>query len=243
MLCTAEINAATNLLSRSACATEGDAAPEWCRRHRNPYREWIGAQIRADAWAYAAAGDPALAASLAWRDASWTHERNGIYGEMFFAALIAAAFREQNFHRLVEAGLAQIPAECRLAQWVRRCLGWLEEYSCWEGAVERLESELGTMHVVHTINNALLTLIALYYGKGCLDETICIAVMCGLDTDCNAATAGSVVGAMRGHARLESRLAPRLNDTARLKMIGFHEVRFRQLAERHAAVWKRIRHG
>ncbi|MGC8781686.1 MAG: ADP-ribosylglycohydrolase family protein, partial [Anaerolineae bacterium] len=37
--------------------------------HRNPYREWIGAQIRADFWGYAALGDPARAAEYAWRDA------------------------------------------------------------------------------------------------------------------------------------------------------------------------------
>ncbi len=239
-LCTAEINAATNLLARSACAREGDATPEWCRRHRNPYREWIGAQIRADGWAYAAAGNPSLAAELAWRDAHWTHERNGIYGEMFFAALIAAAFVERDFHRLVNTGLAHIPAECRLARWIRRCLAWCETYPNWEGAIERLEDELNEMHAVHTINNALVVLIALFYGRGRLDDTICIATMCALDTDCNAATAGSIVGAQRGHAALESRLAPRLND--RVEPVPHaREHRFVELASRHAAVWRMLR--
>ncbi len=239
-LCTAEINAATNLLARSACGREGDATPQWCRRHRNPYREWIGAQIRADAWGYAAAGNPALAAELAWRDAHWTHERNGIYGEMFFAAVIAAAFVESDFSRLVETGLARIPAECRLAGWIRRCLEWLETCANWEEAMDRLESELGQMHVVHTINNALIVLIALYYGGGELDRTTCIAVMCGLDTDCNGATAGSIIGAIRGHDKLDSHLSPRLNDTAKVKMIGFEEITFTELADRHAAVWKAL---
>lgn len=240
-LCTAEINAATNLLWRSACGKEGDATPEWCRRHRNPYREWIGAQIRADGWAYAAAGNPTLAAEFAWRDAHWTHERNGIYGEMFFAALIAAAFVEKDFHRLVQIGLAQIPADCRLARWIHRCLGWLKEYPTWEGAIQRLEDELNDMHVVHTINNALVVLIALYYGRGRLDDTVCIAVMCALDTDCNGATAGSIVGAQLGRAALGSRLAPRLNDTVKVNMIGFQETTFTALAARHAAVWKKLR--
>jgi len=240
-LCTAEINAATNLLSHSACGKEGDATPEWCRRHRNPYREWIGAQIRADGWAYAAAGNPALAAELAWRDAHWTHERNGIYGEMFFAAIIAAAFVEKELTRLIPIGLAHIPAECRLAHWIHRCLDWLREYPTWEGAIQRLEDELSEMHVVHTINNALIVLIALHYGRGQLDDTICIAVMCALDTDCNGATAGSIIGAMLGHAALNSRLAPRLNDTAKVNMIGFHHTTFSELATRHAAVWQKLR--
>ncbi|MGF1452052.1 MAG: ADP-ribosylglycohydrolase family protein [Opitutales bacterium] len=240
-LWTAEANAATNLISRSAMGKEGDATAAFCRRHRNPYREWIGAQIRADAYAYAAAGRPELAAELAWRDASWTHERNGIYGSMFFAAIIAAAFVERDFQELVRIGLSEIPHNCRLARWVRRCLGWLEEAPTWENAVERLEAELGDLHTVHTLNNALVVLIALYYGKGSLDETICIAVMCALDTDCNAATAGSIVGAMHGAANLGSKLAPRLNDSVKARAFDFSETTFTELARRHAAVWQELR--
>ena len=51
----------------------------------------LGALIRADGFGYACAGDPRKAAELAYRDAYLTHRRNGIYGEMLFAAAIAAA--------------------------------------------------------------------------------------------------------------------------------------------------------
>ena len=56
----------------------------------NPYRQWIGAAIRADAWGYTAAGWPEKAATLAWRDGVLSHRRNGVYAEMYFAAAIAA---------------------------------------------------------------------------------------------------------------------------------------------------------
>ncbi len=71
---------------------EIEANLDYIRGHLNPFREWIGAQIRADGWAYGAAGRPALAAEFAYRDAALSHVKNGIYGEMLFAAAIAAAF-------------------------------------------------------------------------------------------------------------------------------------------------------
>ncbi|RFC75669.1 ADP-ribosylglycohydrolase family protein [Streptomyces sp. AcE210] len=59
--------------------------------HRNPFREWIGAQIRADVFGWTNPGDPARAAELAHADATLTHTANGVYGEMFVAAAIAHA--------------------------------------------------------------------------------------------------------------------------------------------------------
>jgi len=239
-ICTAEAQAILNYQSRSwRCGDRPVGDPAWMRRHRNPYREWIGAQIRADGWAFCCAGRPELAAELAWRDAHWTHERNGIYGEMMFAAMIAAAFAEHDLERLVDIGLSEIPRDCRLARWVARCRGWLRECAGFEACMDRLEAELGEMHVVHTINNALVCLIALHYGKLDTAQAPAIAVMCGLDTDCNGATVGSVVGAIAGRRAFGEALAGRLHDEIRPRMFGFEQVAMRDLAARCA----RIRNG
>lgn len=239
-ICTAETQAITNLQLRSCRGFGGPATPTFTRRHRNPYREWIGAQIRADGWAWCCAGKPELAAEFAWRDAHWTHERNGIYGEMCFAAMQAAAFVESDPRRLVEIGLSEIPRDCRLARWARTCLGWIDHSTSFEACMERLEAALPDMHAVHTINNALVCLIALHYGALTLERTPAIAVMCGLDTDCNGATVGSIVGARLGRSRCTGPLVERLHDTIKADLRGFQQVTMTELATRTAAQWRRV---
>jgi hypothetical protein len=110
-ICTAETQAIMNFNLRTPRIGNATMfpSPAFTSRHNNPYREWIGAQIRADTWAYACAGCPELAAEFAWRDAHWTHTANGVYGEMFAAAMIASAFVESDPRRLVEIGLSEIP--------------------------------------------------------------------------------------------------------------------------------------
>ena len=218
------------------------ATPAWTRSHKNPYREWIGAQIRSDGWAWACAGKPELAAEFAYRDVCWTHTRNGIYGAMFFAAVQAGAFVEHDVRRLVDIGLSEIPADCRLARWIRAAVTWWDKAPDLEAALDRMEGEpaLRGMSPVHTINNAVACVLALLYAEPQIDAATCAAVMTGLDTDCNGATVGSVVGAMTGLEAYRGRMAARLNDTLKPAMVGFPDLRMRELAERHAAVWRRV---
>ncbi|HPO91329.1 MAG TPA: ADP-ribosylglycohydrolase family protein [Victivallales bacterium] len=239
-ICTAEAQAILNVQNCSERGNYPAHTIEWISTYRNPYREWIGAQIRADGWAFCCAGNPELAAEFAWRDASWTHRRNGIYGEMMFAAIQAAAFCVSDPTELVKIGLSEIPRNCRLAIWVKKCLEWIKSSNNFEECMEKLETELQDMHVVHTINNALICIIAMFYGKLNIIDTPAIAVMCGLDTDCNGATTGSIVGAIHGRKNFNSALADRLNDTIKPAMVSFNELKMIDLARRCAKVRSNI---
>lgn len=245
-ICTAERQAILNYWNRSSRFPDGAnlaADPGFTRLHRNPYREWIGAGIRADGWAWACAGKPERAAEFAWRDAHWTHSRNGIYGEMFFAAAEAAAFVVHDPLELVRIGLGQIPERCRLARAVRECLQWTGSCPGWEEAMDRLEARFPAMSPVHAINNALVCVIALVYGKMDTRLAPTTAVMAGLDTDCNAATVGSITGAAAGRAAFDEAFAAPVGDRLRPDVIGFADLSLGDLARRHAAVWNRIGGG
>ncbi len=211
---------------------------------RNPYREWIGAQIRADMWGYAAAGMPELAAEFAWRDAALSHVKNGIYGEMWMAATIAAAFCVSDAAEAIRIGMSEIPAECRLADALRDVLAWYEDDPDRERLLDRIHETYGHYHPVHTINNAALVAAGLLVGGNDLGTTISTAVMGGWDTDCNGASAGSVFGAMIGAQPLPYEWVGPLSDTLDTALSSAstgRPLRFTDLARRTVTQLHRVR--
>ena len=213
----------------SECATTG-----------NPYREWIGAQIRADMWGWVASGNPYLASEYAWRDASLSHTRNGIYGEMFFAAAIAEAAVSEDIEHVLMSALKVVPEESRFAKAIITAMAIARENRDWETIVDRLYEEFGTLYWVHTINNAALVTAALVHGNGDFERTICSVVMGGWDADCNGATAGSILGTMKGKGRLPAKWIGPLNNCLRSSVMGFDNSAFDQLARRTCALHKKF---
>jgi len=206
----------------------------------NPYREWIGAQIRADAFGYVAPGWPEKAAELAYKDACISHVKNGIYGEMMFAAIIAAAFTAKTLDQAIDAGLAEIPKTSRLFEAIQQVRTWVIEDKDPMKTISRIRDVFGRYHAVHTINNAAIVINALYYSEGDYEKAITLAVMGGWDTDCNGATAGSIMGAFLGAAQLPHKWTGPLNDTLHSDVVGFTHSRFTDLAERTLVQAKKI---
>ena len=200
--------------------------------HRNPFREYIGAQIRADIFGYVAPGLPERAAQLAFTDASISHEKNGIYGEMFVAAMIAAAFITDKAEEIIAAGLGEIPANCRLARAVRDTLCWCQQESDWEVAWEKIYEHYGHYHAVHTINNAALVVMGIYYGCKDFELGIVSSVRAGWDTDCNGATVGSILGIVFGAKALPHKWVGVLNNRLISAVSGETDNQISDLAQR-----------
>lgn len=211
--------------------------PPGSATYRNPCREWIGADIRADFYGYANPGNPSRAAEWAYRDATVSHVKNGVYGSMWVAAMLAAAFVIDDRRRVIEAGLAEIPARCRLAEAVRHVLDLHEEGGSWERAVDEVHAcwdEFTHHGWCHTISNAQIMVAALMWGDDDYGQTICKAVMPGFDTDCNAATAGSIWGIMHGVDAIPSQWSGPIRDLARSSIEGWREFSIAELASEMA---------
>lgn len=176
-------------------------APPYSAVYQNPYREWIGAQIRGDYFGYITPGNTELGAEYAFRDASISHVKNGIYGEMFASAMISAAADASNVCDVIKAGLAEIPATSRLYEAVYDIINKYENGVSCEDCISFINGkfdEFDPHDSVHTIPNALIVTVALLYGNGDFGKSICLAVGMCYDTDCNGATVGSVLGMLNG---------------------------------------------
>lgn len=202
------------------------------RSLHNPYREWVGAQIRGDVFGYVCPGDPRAAAVLAFEDASLSHTANGVYGEMWAAALVAAAFTAADAGAALEASLGVVPRRSRLAEAVRFVRGRHEDGLSWEQARSEIGRRYGHYSWVHTVNNAALVTAGLLWGGGDYTDTIGLTVQGGWDTDSNGATAGSVAGALTGAAALPAHWTAPLNGTIRSAIRGYDNCRVLDLADR-----------
>jgi ADP-ribosylglycohydrolase len=208
--------------------------PEVAGAVGNPFRDWIGAQIRTDVYGWTHPGDPATAARLAWTDARLSHGRNGVYGAMFAAAACAAAVVATDVATVVDAGLSVVPPESRFAQAV--ALGAELGPLSTEDALDRIHARYGELHWVHVLGNAAVLAFALTHGAGDYQKTITTAVTGGWDTDSTGATAGSVAGALLGAKSLPAQWIEPLRNRLASTVPGFDGIGFDTLAARTLAL-------
>lgn len=226
-LCTAERVAYINLAQ--------SIYPPESASHRNPYREWIGAQIRGDLFGYICPGDMKTAADMAWRDASISHIKNGIYGEMWVSAMLAKAAVCGDVEAVILSGMRQIPTQSRLhaelSEMLRRYhVGETAEKAA--GYILTKYDENNGHHWCHTISNAAIVALGLLWGEKDFARTMELCLTMGFDTDCNCATAGSVLGMMLGAEKLPKKWIDPLCDTVLSGVDGFGLVKISDMAKR-----------
>lgn len=204
----------------------------------NGYVEWIGAAIRADAFGYACAGKPEEAAKLSYNDAYLTHRKNGIYGEMFCAATIAAAFTAKTPLDAVKEGMKQIPSESDLykdLEWAFEVSG---ECTTFAKARTLIDKRFKGVNPVHTNPNMCCIVFGLLLGEGDYTKAIGNTVAIGYDNDCTGATVGSIMGAWLGFDKIPEIWHKNFNDTIATYIIGHEKVSIEDVTDRFVSLNK-----
>ena len=207
----------------------------------NTYRNSNGAWIRSELWACLCPGRPALAAHYAYEDAIVDHSEEGVYGEVFMAAMQAAAFVESDRERLIDIGLSYIPETSRLAEAIALVRedyaagrgfeeSWRRVHALVPGAfgiqgrpLEVIEQEThGLEHGeagMDAPENLAYAILGWYHGGGDFGRSLLAAVNCGEDTDCTAATLGALLGIIHGASGIPSEWSEPLGDRIVTKCI------------------------
>ena len=208
--------------------------PPWTALYGNPCRQSLGAQIRCDPWGWGAPANPALAARMAFKDAASSQTRNGIYSGIFFAVTMADTLAHGDPARAIDTAERYVPPDSRFAEMVRFVKVQSAAAGDWQevnAAVYERYAEL-VPKFNHSIPNAAVVIMALLKGGGDFTRTIGVAVMAGIDTDCNGATAGSVMGCALGTAGIPRHWTEPFNDTIRTELSGMRELRISEVARR-----------
>lgn len=185
----------------------------------NPYKDSCGAFIRSEIWACIAPGCPEVATRYAYEDAIVDHGNGeGMYAEIFCAAIESAAFVEKNPERLIGIGLSYIQENCGIASVVKLVL---DSYQAGKPYLEVRDEILQAYRAQYwgyagisqedrdkgfadgplgwdAPANIGFLIIGWLYGEGDFEKSLCITVNCGEDTDCTAATMGSLFGILYG---------------------------------------------
>jgi len=215
-------------------------APPYTALYGNPCRQSLGAQIRCDPFGWGAPANPALAASMAYKDAANSQRRNGIYSGMFFAVLLADVLAHGDPGRAVATAAAYVPPRSKFAEMVRLVQDDCRQKQDWEevnAAIYANHRELAG-RFNHSIPNAAIVIMALLKGGGDFTRTVGISVMAGLDTDCNGATAGSIMGCALGTAGIPQHWTAPFRDTIHTSLRDMGRLKISEVAQRMYQVAK-----
>jgi hypothetical protein len=157
-----------------------------------------GAWIRSEIWACLFPASPDEAAQLAYCDACCDHAGEGIYAELFTASIESMAFAIQNIRKLIDLAILRIPQNCRVTQAVKLACFCYDNGVPFREARDRIVKDSEDLGWFQAPGNLGFITLALLYGEGDFERSICLAVNCGDDTDCTAGTVGAILGIIHG---------------------------------------------
>jgi ADP-ribosylglycohydrolase len=201
----------------------------------NTYKDSCGCFIRSEVWACLAPGLPQIAVPYAYEDAIVDHQGEGVFGELFCAALQSAGFVESDPFKLIDIGLSYIPGGSALARCVKKAVECFRTGIDIQEARKRIHNEAPGTFGIQGIKlkdmitegnegmavgapgfdapeNVGFAIAGWLYGQGDFGKALCLANACGEDTDCTCATLGALMGIISGASKLPEKWTRPLND-------------------------------
>ena len=191
----------------------GIAPPQSGHWLNNPCADDIDFQIEADFAGIMCPGMVNTAAEICDRVGHIMNYGDGWYGGVYVAAMYSLAFVSDDINCVVEEALKVIPAESKFAQCISDVIRWHKENpgdwkKTWFEVQRKWSEDIGSpLGVFNAFNidakiNAAWVLMGLLYGDGDFTRTYEISTRCGDDADCNPATAGGILAAIKGYKNI-----------------------------------------
>jgi len=172
----------------------------------NPWADFnLSGQFAAESWGLISPGMPRTAARIGLHYTHVSIDGEPAQATQLFTAMIAAAFLTDDVGRVVEAGVAALDPRSQMRRAVADVIHWHQQNPGDWRATRRLIRDRYSLYGGSDVRdrngvmlNGAATIAALLYGRRDFAETLRQAFNFGWDADNNAATAGTVIGVMRG---------------------------------------------
>lgn len=178
----------------------------------NPYREMIGAAMRAAVCGTIAPGNPKLAAELAWKDGSISHHNNGILTEIFNAVIVSMSYVEKDIRVILDKACEMIPKDSEFYSVITFARKACETSATYREACERCEEKYKEYNWVHAYPNMAFEIVAMHFAGNDFEKAMTILMMAGQDNDCTGGPIGHAYGTLLGKEAIGDKFILPLQD-------------------------------
>ena len=194
----------------------------------NPWADFnISGQFICETFGLLAPAMPQTASRIGLNYTRITIDMEPAQTTQLFCTMIATAFITDDMEKILGAGTASLDSTSLIRQIINDVQRWYKQYPNEWSTTRRLVKEKytkfnGEMRDKNGFElNTASTIAALLYGKGDFSKTLMTAFNFGWDADNTAATAGTIMGVIKGHKWMMSqgwRIVDRYKNTKRENM-------------------------
>jgi hypothetical protein len=187
---------------------QGVVPPQTGSLPLNPHAGYnLSGQFCVESYGMIAPGMPRVAAELGLHYARIAVSGEPLQAAQYWTSLISLmAFHEGRLDAAIDAAYAAVDPASAMAEVIADARHLHAEHpGDWKAARQAIHEKWvkpGKWNTNSTPANGALVLLALLYGEGDFYQTLQYAMALGYDADCNAATAGAVLGARLGFRHL-----------------------------------------